>query len=93
MKFRYEKRQYERRTRTIFRIHPTVLLNYATHTSDAFPPRLFQAILSPSHSELFESNGPVCCIQSSDHMKHREAGASLEQLWRGTADSNKGSVN
>ena len=40
----------------------------------AIVPRLFQAILSPSPSELFESNGPVCCIQSSDHMKHREAG-------------------
>jgi hypothetical protein len=70
-----------------------VTVNRVKNKGLAIVPRLFQAILSPSHSELFESNGPVCCIQSSDHMKHREAGASLEQLWRGTADSNKGSVN
>jgi len=52
-----------------------------------------QAKAGPAPSGLFESNGLVCCIQSSDHMKHREAGASLEHLWRGTADSNKGPVN
>ena len=42
VKFRSEQGQDERPTRTIFRSHPTVLLNYATHTSEAFPRACFR---------------------------------------------------